>query len=72
MGQRVPLYSSDVGARGLDFTGVGATVQVDPPADPTTYVHRVGRTARLGREGEAVMFLQPRETVGGLYKSNAV
>lgn len=56
------LLCTDVGARGLDFTGVGATVQVDPPADPTTYVHRVGRTARLGREGEAVMFLQPRET----------
>ena len=56
------LLCTDVGARGLDFEGVGATVQVDPPADPTTYVHRVGRTARLGREGEAVMFLQPRET----------
>ena len=37
-------------------------VRVDAPVDPTTYVHRVGRTARLGREGEAVMFLQPRET----------
>ena len=56
------LLCTDVGARGLDFTGVGATVQVDPPCDPTTYVHRVGRTARLGREGEAVLFLQPRET----------
>lgn len=56
------LLCTDVGARGLDFTGVGATVQVDPPSDPTTYVHRVGRTARLGREGEAVLFLQPRET----------
>ena len=50
------LLCTDVGARGLDFTGVGATVQVDPPSDPTTYVHRVGRTARLGREGEAVLF----------------
>lgn len=55
------LLCTDVGARGLDFTGVGATVQVDPPSDPTTYVHRVGRTARLGAEGEAVLFLQPRE-----------
>jgi ATP-dependent RNA helicase DDX31/DBP7 len=55
------LLCTDVGARGLDFSGVGATVQVDPPSDPTTYVHRVGRTARLGAEGEAVLFLQPRE-----------
>ncbi|ACO70297.1 predicted protein, partial [Micromonas commoda] len=55
------LLCTDVGARGLDFVGVGATVQVDPPSDPTTYVHRVGRTARLGAEGEAVLFLQPRE-----------
>jgi len=55
------LLCTDVGARGLDFVGVGATVQVDPPADATTYVHRVGRTARLGSNGEAVLFLQPKE-----------
>ena len=55
------LLCTDVGARGLDFVGVGATVQVDPPADATTYVHRVGRTARLGSDGEAVLFLQPKE-----------
>ena len=56
------LLCTDVGARGLDFQGVGATVQADAPSDPTTYVHRVGRAGRLGREGEAVLFLQPRET----------
>ena len=56
------LLCTDVGARGLDFQGVGATVQADAPSDPTTYVHRVGRAGRLGRDGEAVMFLQPRET----------
>jgi len=55
------LLCTDVGARGLDFVGVGATVQVDPPADATTYIHRVGRTARLGSSGEAVLFLQPKE-----------
>ena len=55
------LLCTDVGARGLDFVGVGATVQVDPPNDATTYVHRVGRTARLGSNGEAVLFLQPKE-----------
>ena len=55
------LLCTDVGARGLDFVGVGATVQVDPPNDLTTYIHRVGRTARLGSNGEAVLFLQPKE-----------
>ena len=55
------LLCTDVGARGLDFIGVGATVQVDPPSDATTYIHRVGRTARLGAAGEAVLFLQPKE-----------
>ena len=55
------LLCTDVGARGLDFVGVGATVQVDAPTDATTYIHRVGRTARLGSEGEAVLFLQPKE-----------
>ena len=56
------LLCTDVGARGLDFENVGATVQVDAPTDPETYVHRVGRAARLGAEGEAVLFLAPRET----------
>ena len=56
------LLCTDVGARGLDFENVGATVQVDPPSDPETYVHRVGRAARLGADGEAVIFLAPRET----------
>ena len=39
------LLCTDVGARGLDFENVGATVQVDAPSDPETYVHRVGRAA---------------------------
>lgn len=55
------LLCTDVGARGLDFENVGATVQVDPPSDTDVYVHRVGRAARLGQDGEAVLFLQPRE-----------
>ena len=56
------LLCTDVGARGLDFENVGATVQVDAPSDPETYVHRVGRAARGGAEGEADIFLAPRET----------
>ena len=55
------LLCTDVGARGLDFDNVGATVQVDPPTDSKTYAHRVGRAARLGNDGEAVLFLGPKE-----------
>jgi ATP-dependent RNA helicase DDX31/DBP7 len=59
--ERGVLLCTDVGARGLDFDNVGATVQVDPPADSKTYAHRVGRAARLGNDGEAVLFLGPKE-----------
>jgi len=59
--KRGVLLCTDVGARGLDFENVGATVQVDPPADAKTYAHRVGRAARLGNDGEAVLFLAPKE-----------
>ena len=59
--KRGVLLCTDVGARGLDFDNVGATVQVDPPADSKTYAHRVGRAARLGNDGEAVLFLGPKE-----------
>ena len=59
--ERGVLLCTDVGARGLDFDNVGATVQVDPPTDSKTYAHRVGRAARLGNDGEAVLFLGPKE-----------
>ena len=45
------LLCTDVGARGLDFQGVGATVQADAPSDPTTYVHRVGARGGWGAMG---------------------
>ncbi len=41
------LFATDIAARGLDFPGVDWVVQVDCPEDVATYVHRVGRTARL-------------------------
>ena len=52
---------ADVAARGLDFPAVTTIVQFDPPGDAAEYVHRVGRTARLGQHGEAVLFLLPSE-----------
>jgi ATP-dependent RNA helicase RhlE len=51
------LTASDLAARGLDITDLDFVVNYDIPEDPATYVHRVGRTARAGKEGEAVSFV---------------
>ncbi|KAL3535495.1 hypothetical protein ACH5RR_003956 [Cinchona calisaya] len=56
------LLSTDVAARGLDFPKVRFIIQYDSPGEATEYVHRVGRTARLGEKGESLLFLQPAET----------
>ncbi|PSS33280.1 DEAD-box ATP-dependent RNA helicase [Actinidia chinensis var. chinensis] len=55
------LLCTDVAARGLDIPGVDCIIQYDPPQDPNVFIHRVGRTARLGREGAAIVFLLPKE-----------
>ncbi|CAN0923790.1 DEAD-box ATP-dependent RNA helicase 17 [Linum grandiflorum] len=55
------LLSSDVAARGLDFPKVRCIIQYDSPGDATEYVHRVGRTARLGEKGDSILFMQPVE-----------
>ncbi|GLT92924.1 hypothetical protein SLE2022_107340 [Rubroshorea leprosula] len=55
------LLCTDVAARGLDIPGVDCIVQYDPPQDPNVFIHRVGRTARLGRQGSAIVFLFPKE-----------
>jgi len=55
------LLCTDVAARGLDFPAVTAIIQFDPPGTAEEYVHRVGRTARLGQSGEALLFIQPAE-----------
>ncbi|MCO5582749.1 hypothetical protein L7F22_036648 [Adiantum nelumboides] len=55
------LLCTDVAARGLDIPKVTHILQYDPPGDANAYVHRVGRTARLGQKGEALLFLQPCE-----------
>ncbi|ABP00873.1 predicted protein, partial [Ostreococcus lucimarinus CCE9901] len=53
------LMCTDIAARGLDIPGVDWIVQFDPPQDPAAFVHRVGRTARMGRDGSALVFLSP-------------
>ena len=56
------LVCSDVGARGMDFPNVTNVVQIGLPMDETNYVHRVGRTARGGKDGSAVMILSDAES----------
>jgi ATP-dependent RNA helicase DeaD len=48
------LVATDVAGRGLDITGISHVVNYDAPMDPEDYVHRIGRTARAGREGLAI------------------
>lgn len=55
------LLCTDVAARGLDIPAVSIVVQYDPPVDPNTFIHRIGRTGRMGRQGTSVVFLTPQE-----------
>lgn len=55
------LLATDVAARGLDVPHVATVLQAAPPQSPEAYIHRVGRSARLGRPGEAVLLLLPSE-----------
>lgn len=55
------LVATDVAARGLDISNVSHVYNFDIPQDPESYVHRIGRTGRAGKEGMAVTFVSPRE-----------
>ncbi|KYC83945.1 DEAD/DEAH box helicase [Heyndrickxia sporothermodurans] len=55
------LVATDVAARGLDISGVTHVYNYDIPQDPESYVHRIGRTGRAGKEGMAITFVTPRE-----------
>lgn len=55
------LIATDVAARGLDVERISHVVNFDIPYDPESYVHRIGRTGRAGRKGEAILFISPRE-----------
>ena len=60
-GAAAVLFATDVAARGLDFAGVTWVLSLDAPDSIRTYIHRVGRTARLGKGGRAVLVLLPSE-----------
>lgn len=55
------LVATDVAARGLDVDRISHVVNYDIPHDTESYVHRIGRTGRAGREGDAILFVAPRE-----------
>jgi ATP-dependent RNA helicase DeaD len=55
------LVATDVAARGLDVEHLSHVVNFDVPASPESYVHRIGRTGRAGREGVAITLVEPRE-----------
>ena len=55
------LIATDVAARGLDVPRISHVINYDVPYDTETYVHRIGRTGRAGREGDAILFVAPRE-----------
>jgi ATP-dependent RNA helicase DeaD len=55
------LVATDVAARGLDVDRISHVVNYDIPHDTESYVHRIGRTGRAGRSGDAILFVAPRE-----------
>jgi ATP-dependent RNA helicase DeaD len=65
------LVATDVAARGLDVDRISLVINYDIPFDGEAYVHRIGRTGRAGRSGDAILFLTPRERrfLGGLERA---
>ncbi|MCK5096790.1 MAG: DEAD/DEAH box helicase [Desulfobacteraceae bacterium] len=55
------LVATDVAARGLDVERISHVINYDIPNNAEAYIHRVGRTGRAGRQGEAILFVSPRE-----------
>ncbi|EFX84542.1 hypothetical protein DAPPUDRAFT_223010 [Daphnia pulex] len=59
--QTAVLFATDIAARGLDFPNVDWVIQMDCPDDPSSYIHRAGRTARYQKGGESLLMLLPSE-----------
>jgi len=55
------LVGTDIISRGIDVVGIELIINYDTPSDPEDYVHRVGRTARADKEGEAITFVNPKD-----------
>jgi ATP-dependent RNA helicase DeaD len=55
------LVATDVVGRGIDVTGISHIINYDLPDDPENYVHRIGRTGRMGKDGVAIAFVTPEQ-----------
>ena len=55
------LVATDIVSRGLDIAGVTHVVNFDTPQDPESYIHRIGRTGRADKRGEAIVFITARD-----------
>ena len=55
------MVATDVAARGLDIDDVSHVINFDLPEESENYIHRVGRTARMGKSGEALSLVSPQE-----------
>lgn len=60
-GESPILVATNVAARGIDVEGVGQVINYDLPDSEILFTHRVGRTGRMGRDGEAITFITPEE-----------
>ncbi len=55
------LVATDIASRGIDVSNIAIVINYDLPDDPADYVHRIGRTARAGKEGRAISFATPEQ-----------
>jgi superfamily II DNA/RNA helicase len=55
------MFSTDVAARGIDIPDVDWIIQLSSPKDPAFFIHRIGRTARAGKCGSAILFITLEE-----------
>ena len=55
------LVATDIAARGIDVKGISLVINYDLPEEPESYVHRIGRTARAGKDGMAIAFCDSSE-----------
>lgn len=63
-GKHLIMFCTDVASRGLDLPNVSTVIELDPPFAVEDHLHRIGRTARAGHSGEALLFLLPGEEEG--------
>ncbi len=60
-GKIICLVATDVVGRGIDVMGISHIINYDLPLDPENYVHRIGRTGRMGKDGRAIAFVTPEQ-----------